>query len=87
MPEYSTLKEMRSRGMTMDEIGSKVGISKQRVSQLLQRGGDPEHHNRPRTFDYDEVRRRWIEGESFKVIAEDIGVSREAVRSAVRRSS
>ena len=78
------MRQMRSDGATLKEIGDHYGISKQRIHQILRDQPSSPNGGRPRSFDHDEAVRLWRKGVPIKAIAIDNQVSHQAVHRVIK---
>lgn len=77
-------------GLTLEDAGASVGVSKKVAFDLLKRRGIPRRDRKEARFlktapaDRDDIARRYVAGESSGALAEEYGISRATVADYVR---
>ena len=80
------IRRLRKRGLSLDEIGSQFGISRERVRQVLQlTGGDPQFPD-PDAKTMAQIRLQRTDGQPLKVLAARFRLTRRQLQTLLRQT-
>lgn len=84
-PHLDEMKRLRAEGATLDEIGGRFSLTRERVRQILKKAGVPTDQ-RPLNAREREAVARYVAGDSLEQVAQALGTQASTMRNIILRA-